>query len=127
MLKVQLISPFFQDIQDKVEDQVLELLHKLLGELRSSLLKKHSPNCKKKLEQICLKSLLQRFGEIVCGRKKLKTFAKDIGTKTVRKHLGGQKMKFNIELEESFLEKIIQKLVPLAKTFSTKQNEYKSK
>ena len=33
------------------------------------------------------------IGEVVSGRKKLKTFAKVIGTKTVRKQLGGGKKK----------------------------------
>ena len=33
------------------------------------------------------------FGEVVSGRKKLKTFAKDVGTKTVRKQLEGGKKK----------------------------------
>ena len=34
------------------------------------------------------------IGKIVRGRKKLKTFAKDVGTKTVRKQLGGGKKKY---------------------------------
>ena len=33
------------------------------------------------------------IGEVVSGRKKLKTFAKDVGTKIVRKQLGGGKKK----------------------------------
>ena len=33
------------------------------------------------------------IGEVVSGRKKLKTFAKDVGTKTVRKQMGGGKKK----------------------------------
>ena len=33
------------------------------------------------------------IGEVVSGRKKLKTFAKDVGRKTVRKQLGGGKKK----------------------------------
>ena len=33
------------------------------------------------------------IGEVVSGRKKLETFAKDVGTKTVRKQLGGGKKK----------------------------------
>ena len=37
---------FFEDMQDNVEG-VLELLHKLLGELQSPLFKKNSPSCKK--------------------------------------------------------------------------------
>ena len=33
------------------------------------------------------------IGEVVSGRKKLKTFAKDVGKKTVQKQLGGGKKK----------------------------------
>ena len=33
------------------------------------------------------------IGEVVSGRRKFKTFANDLGTKTVRKHLGGAKKK----------------------------------
>ena len=33
------------------------------------------------------------IGEFVSGRRKLKTFAKDVGTKTVRKQLGVEKKK----------------------------------
>ena len=33
------------------------------------------------------------IGEVVTGRKKFKTFAKDVGTKTVRKQLGCGKKK----------------------------------
>ena len=33
------------------------------------------------------------IGEVVSGRKKLKTFANNVGTKTVRKQLGGGKKK----------------------------------
>ena len=33
------------------------------------------------------------IGEVVTGRRKLKTFAKDVGAKTVRKQLGGGKKK----------------------------------
>ena len=34
------------------------------------------------------------IGEVVSGRKKLKSFAKDVGTKTARKQLGGGKNKY---------------------------------
>ena len=33
------------------------------------------------------------IGDVVSGHKKLKTFAKDVGTKTVRKQMGGEKRK----------------------------------
>ena len=34
-------------------------------------------------------------GEVVSGRKKLRTFSKYVGAKTVRKQLGGEKRKSN--------------------------------
>ena len=39
VLKTQQLSLFFEDMQDNVEE-VLELSHKLLGELQTPLLKK---------------------------------------------------------------------------------------
>ena len=42
-----------------------------------------------------MKSLLQEFEEVVSGRKKLKTFANDAGTKTTRKKLGVRKKNSN--------------------------------
>ena len=63
---------------------------------------------------IYLKMLLQR---LVSVTKKIKTFAKDIGTKTVLKQLGGGKKKSCIELEEQVLKKLVRKPVALAMTF----------
>ena len=48
---------------------------------------------RKKLEQNNLKITAPEIGEAVDGRKKLKTFANDVGTETVRKQLGGGKKK----------------------------------
>ena len=64
-------------------------------------------------------------GEIVTGRKKLESIAKEVGTKTVRKQLGVGRRNPSVELTESnpFLEKVY---VALAKTSLTTQNEYKS-
>ena len=45
LLKIQLTYPIFEDMQDNMEE-VLELLHKLLGELQQPLFKKDSPSCK---------------------------------------------------------------------------------
>ena len=64
--------------------------------------------------QICLKSLLK----VVSGRKKLKTVAKDVGTKTVRKQLGGGKKKSKRRIG-SISRKVDRKPVALAKRFLT--------
>ena len=69
------------------------------------------------MEQICLKSLLQEFEEVVSGRKKLKTFANDAGTKTTRKKLGVGKKNSNRRNRRTFLEKVVRKTVALTKTF----------
>ena len=50
-------------------EEVLELWHKLLGELHSLLLKILHSQLRKKLEQICLKSLLQRLGKLLVDIK----------------------------------------------------------
>ena len=57
------------------------------------------------------------IGEVVIGRKKLKTFAKDVGMKTVRKQLGGGKNKSKCRTRRAFLEKVVRRSVALAKTF----------
>ena len=66
------------------------------------------------------------IGEAVSRRKKLETFAKDVGTKSVRKQLEGEKRNPSVVLEAPFLKKVVRKPIALAKTFLTKQNEYKS-
>ena len=60
------------------------------------------------------------IGEVDSGRKKLKTFAKDVGTKTVRKQLGGGKRNPSVEQEEPFLERVVQKSFALATTLLTR-------
>ena len=51
LLKFQLIFLFFVDMQDSVEE-VLVLLHKLVGELQFPSLKIYSPSCKEGKEKI---------------------------------------------------------------------------
>ena len=46
LLKIQLVSSFFEALQDNVEE-VLVLLDKLLAELQSPLYNEYSPSCKK--------------------------------------------------------------------------------
>ena len=52
--------------------------------------------------------------------KKLKTFATDVGTKTVQKQLGSEKRNLSVELVECFLKEVDEKLVALAETFLIK-------
>ena len=62
------------------------------------------------------------IGEVVSGRKKLKTFAKDVGTKTVGKQLGGGKKKYKRRTggtRSISQKKTDRKTVTLAKTFLT--------
>ena len=79
-------------MQDSVEE-VLELLHKLLGELQSVFFKKYIVQAAKGIGANLFEIAAPEIGEVVSGRRKLKTFAKDVGTKTVRKQLGGGKKK----------------------------------
>ena len=75
----------------------------------------------KESEQIYLKLLLQRLEKLSVDEKKLKTFAKDIGKKKQFENSWEvEKTNPSVELEEPFLEKVVQKPVVLAKTFWTK-------
>ena len=67
--------------------------------------------------------------EVVSGRKKLKTIAKDVGTETVRKQLGGGKKKSERRTgrTRSISQKLDRKTAALAKTFLTTKIECKSK
>ena len=53
--------------------------------------------------------------------KKSKHLQRILEKKTIRKQLGGGKIKPSVELEEPFLEKIVRKSVVLATTFWTKK------
>ena len=61
-------------MQDNVEE-VMELLHKLLGELQSLLLKKYIIPAAKRIGAGLIEIAAPQIGEIVSGREKLKTFA----------------------------------------------------
>ena len=69
-------------MQDSVEE-ILVLLHKLLGELQFPLLKKSIVPAAKRIGADLFGIAAPEIGEIVSGRKKLKTFAKYVGIKTV--------------------------------------------
>ena len=118
LLKVLLIFLFFVDMQDSVEE-VLVLLHKLLGELHP-FIKKYIVPAAKKIGADLLEIAAPEIGEVVSGRKNFKTFARIVGTKAVRKELGGGKTKCSVEHKEPFLEKVVQKSAALAKTILTR-------
>ena len=61
------------------------------------------------------------IGEVASGRKKLKTFAKYVETKTVWKPLGYGKRNSSVRLVEPdpFLEKVDRKTVARTKKFLT--------
>ena len=69
------------------------------------------------------------IGEVVSERKKLKMFAKNVVTKTVRKQLVGGRKKYKRRTGgiRVIPRKNRSKEVALAKTFLTKQNECKRK
>ena len=99
LLKNQLISVFFEDMQDNVEE-VLELLQKLLGGLQSPLLKNYLVPAAKKIGADLFEIAVPEIEEVVSGRMKLETFGKHVGTKAVRKQLGGEKRNLSVELVE---------------------------
>ena len=80
-------------MQDSVEE-VLLLLHKFLEELQFPSIKKCIVPAAKRIGADSFEFAAPEIGEVVSGRKKLKTFTKDVGSKTVRKQLGGGKKKF---------------------------------
>ena len=67
-----------------------------------------------------MKLLLQRLEKLSVDEKKLKTFSKEVRTKTVRKQLGGGKKKSKRRTIRTISRKIVQKSVALAKTFLTR-------
>ena len=79
-------------MQDSVEE-VLMLLHKLLRELQFPFIKKYIVPAAKRIGADLFEIAAPEIGEVVSGRKKLKTFARDVGTKTVQKQLEGGKKK----------------------------------
>ena len=69
-------------------EELLELYHKLLGELQSPSLKKCIVPAAKRIRADLFEIAAPEIGKVVSGHKKFKTFAKDVGTKTVRKQFG---------------------------------------
>ena len=105
-------------MQDNVEE-VLELLYKLLGELQSPLLKKYILPAAKRIGADLFQIAASEIEEVASGRKKLKTFAKDLGQKQFGNNWEVEKRNLSVELVEPdpFLGKIDQKTVALAKIF----------
>ena len=56
-------------------------------------IKKYLVSAAKRIGADLLEIAAPEIGDVVSGHKKLKSFAKDVGTKTVRKQLGGEKSK----------------------------------
>ena len=96
-------------------------LAQTLGRTAIPFIKKYIVPAAKRIGADLFEIAAPEIGEVVSGRKKLKTFAKDVGTKTVRKQLGGGKKNLSVkQLEpDPFLEKADRKTVALAKTFLT--------
>ena len=64
-----------------------------LGRTAIPFIKKYIVPAAKRFGADLFEIAAPEIGEVVSGRKKLKSFAKDVGTKTVRKQLGGGKKK----------------------------------
>ena len=68
-------------------------LAQTLGRTAIPFIKKYIVPAAKRIGADLFEIAAPEIGEVVSGRKKLKTFAKDVGTKTVRKQLEGGKKK----------------------------------
>ena len=68
-------------------------LAQTLGRTAIPFIKKYIVQAAKRIGADLFEIAAPEIGEVVSGRKKLKIFAKDVGTKTVRKKLGGGKRK----------------------------------
>ena len=66
-------------------------LAQTLGRTAIPFIKKYIVPAAKRIGAELFEIAAPEIGEVVSGRKKLKPFAKDVGTKTVRKQLGGGK------------------------------------
>ena len=75
MLQIQLISLFFEDMQDNVEE-VLMLVHKLLRELQSLFQKIYIVPAAKRIAADLFEIAARKIGEIVSGRKQTQTICK---------------------------------------------------
>ena len=65
------------------------------------LIKKYIVPAAKKIEADLFEVAVPEIGEVVSECKELKTFAKDVRTKTVRKQLGGKRRNPRVEIVES--------------------------
>ena len=92
MSKIQLISPFFEDNYAKQPGRGFGALVQTLGRTAISFLKKYIVPAEKRIGTDLIEIAALEIGEVVSGSKKLKLFAKDVGAKTVRKQLGGEKI-----------------------------------
>ena len=95
-------------------------LAQTLGRTAIPFIKKYIVSAAKRITANLFDIAAAEIGEVVSGRKKLKIFAKKVGTKTVRNSWEVEKRNPSVKLEEPFLEKVVRKSVALAKTLLTK-------
>ena len=128
MHKIQVISLFFEDMQDNVEE-FLVILHKLLRELQSLLFKKIINPAAKRIGADLFEIAAPKIGEIVSRRKKN---SNHLQTMWEQKQFGnnwevGKNKRVELVELDPFLEKVDRKTVALANTFLTIKNECKPK
>ena len=92
-------------------------LAQTLGRTAIPFIKKYIVPAAKRIGADLFEIAAPEIGEVVSGRKKLKTFAKDVGTKTSWEV---EKRNPSVEQEEPFPKRVVQKSVALAKTFLTR-------
>ena len=74
-------------MQDNLEE-VLELLHKLLGKLQSPLIKKFVVPAAKRIGADLFETAAPEIGEVVSGRKKSQNFCSRCGNKNTSETIG---------------------------------------
>ena len=92
-------------------------LAQTLGRTAIPFIKKYIVPAAKRIGADLFEIAAPETGKVVSGRKKLKTFAKDVGTKTVRNSWEVEKRNPSVEQDEPFPKRLVQKSVALAKTF----------
>ena len=94
-------------------------LAKTLGRTAIPFIKKYIVPAAKRIGADLFEIAAPEIGEVVSGRKKLKTFAKDVGKKKFENSWEAEKRNLSVEQEEPFPKRVVQKSVALAKTFLT--------
>ena len=96
-------------------------LAQTLGRTAIPFIKKYIVPAAKRIGADLFEIAAPEIGEVVSGRKKLKTFEKDVGTKEFGNNWEVEKRNLSVKQLESdpFLKKADRKTVALAKTFLT--------